>query len=391
MGYRGGATTRGPLWFEGTASPGLSAASEGRIYFDSGTNTFQVSQNGGAYVPLSTGIDSLQAAYGAGNTISTTAALPIAFSNAVDATDLLTLTRAFAGAGSGASVSMGATTTGAGYSASMVAGSTGAAMSWSGGTSLFLESSDGSTAAVSGAATGRLRYDNTTGTWQVSTQGGAYSSIATAAAANTLTQVLIAGNGSGANNINMASVQLVQWNADTGISRDSVDGSGFFDFGTGASNSKAGTLQFTDAGLEGKVIRYNAVNTAGFGVAAIYASGRSTGQIAAVASVATYAVGVADGSFDVATNINVTASTTHSISAAVSYTDETGVSRTFIVPHSDLNGVLMTSITQVNGTGPYSSQSYRIRCLSGTAITVATTGIFTSVTYNVEATIEQVS
>jgi hypothetical protein len=47
----------------------------------------------------------------------------------------------------------------------------------SGGTALFIESNDGSTAPVSGAATGRLRYNNGTGTWQASVQGGAYADI----------------------------------------------------------------------------------------------------------------------------------------------------------------------------------------------------------------------
>jgi len=178
---------------------------------------------------------------------------------------------------------------------------------------------------------------------------------------------------------------------DTAISRDSVSGSGFFDFGTGAANNKAGTLQFTNARLEGKATRYNAVNTTGWGVPAIYASGRSTAQAAAVASVATYTVGAADGSFDVSANVNVTASTTHSFTATVTYTDETSTSRTLTLTFSQLGGALVTSITQVTGTGPYSSVPFRIRCKSGTTITVATTGTFTSVAYNVEADIEQVS
>lgn len=39
---------------EGIAAPAVSPASTGRIYFDSSTNTFKVSQNGGAYVDLIT-------------------------------------------------------------------------------------------------------------------------------------------------------------------------------------------------------------------------------------------------------------------------------------------------------------------------------------------------
>lgn len=44
----------------------------------------------------------------------------------------------------------------------------------------FVESADGSGAAVSGAATGRLRYNNSTGLWEVSTQASAYAALLTA-------------------------------------------------------------------------------------------------------------------------------------------------------------------------------------------------------------------
>lgn len=62
----------------------------------------------------------------------------------------------------------------------------------SGSTDMYIESSNGDTAALSGAATGRLRYNNTTGTWQQSVQGGAYTNISggggTPAGANTQVQ-----------------------------------------------------------------------------------------------------------------------------------------------------------------------------------------------------------
>ncbi len=47
----------------------------------------------------------------------------------------------------------------------------------SGGTNLFFSSDDGSSAAVSGAAEGRIRYNDSTGTWQVSTQTSAYADV----------------------------------------------------------------------------------------------------------------------------------------------------------------------------------------------------------------------
>jgi hypothetical protein len=69
------------------------------------------------------GADSLQTAYDTGNTIVATAARPVALSNAVDTTDLLTVDRTFAGSGDGIEVTMGAATTGRGIR--VVAGGSG--------------------------------------------------------------------------------------------------------------------------------------------------------------------------------------------------------------------------------------------------------------------------
>lgn len=57
------------------------------------------------------------------------------------------------------------------------------------GTALYVESFPGQTAPVSGATTGRQRYNDTTGRWQVSTQGGPYSDLITAATLPTLAWV----------------------------------------------------------------------------------------------------------------------------------------------------------------------------------------------------------
>lgn len=47
----------------------------------------------------------------------------------------------------------------------------------SGGTALYYESNNGATAPLSGIATGRLRYNNGVGKWQVSMQGAAYANL----------------------------------------------------------------------------------------------------------------------------------------------------------------------------------------------------------------------
>lgn len=299
MSYRGAGTVRGPLHFDGTASPGLSVSNEGRIYYDLASNKFKVSENGGAYVDLATGgTTTLQGAYtnggaGGGSIALSTSGGPLALSSTQpDNNSILTVTKNPVGAqsGSGISVSMGSTTTG-----------------------------------------DAILVDQTTG-------------------------------GSG-NLVNLRNNSATKFSVSS----------------TGA------------VAQSGKTATYNNIVTSGWGVPAIYGSGRLTAQTGAVASVTSYTVGAADGSFDVSGYVNITTSTTHSISVTVSYTDETSTARTLVLNLYDLNGVALTTITQVEGVGPYSSTPFRIRCKAGTTITVATTGVFTSVTYNVEATIGQVT
>lgn len=136
---------------------------------------------------------------------------------------------------------------------------------------------------------------------------------------------------------------------------------------------------------------YNGVATTGWGVPAIYGTGRSTARTAAVASVVTYTVGASDGSFLVSANVLVTASTTHNFTVTVSYTDEGNTARTLTLPFAQLAGTLVTAITNVTGAGPYEGMPLHIRCKAATAITMATTGTFTSVTYNIEGTIVQIA
>lgn len=141
----------------------------------------------------------------------------------------------------------------------------------------------------------------------------------------------------------------------------------------------------------GKTTTYNNIATAGWGVEAIYGSGRSTAQTAAVASVATYTIGAADGSFLVSANVNVTTSTTHNFAVQVDYTDETNTAQTLTLTLSQLAGALVIAITNVTGAGPYEGVPLHIRCKASTAITIKTAGTFTTVTYNVEGSIRQIA
>lgn len=144
--------------------------------------------------------------------------------------------------------------------------------------------------------------------------------------------------------------------------------------------------------LTGKFTTYNGVTTAGYGVPAIVAAGRFTAQTAAKASVSTFTVGAADGTFRVSANVLVTTSTVHSFTVTCTYTDEGNTSRVVTLNFSTLAGVISnTAISNAAGAVPYEGVPLHIRAKSGTAITIATTGTFTTVTYNVEGLIEQLS
>jgi hypothetical protein len=84
------ATTSLTLSAESAANAGLSAAGQGRIYFDSATNKFRVSQNGGAYVDLLTsgGLTSINSMTGPAIAISASTGISISnVSNTVTITN----------------------------------------------------------------------------------------------------------------------------------------------------------------------------------------------------------------------------------------------------------------------------------------------------------------
>jgi hypothetical protein len=140
-----------------------------------------------------------------------------------------------------------------------------------------------------------------------------------------------------------------------------------------------------------RITKYNNIATVAGGVPAIYGQGRLTGQTAAVSTVAAYTVGAADASFVINANVLVTASTTHNFTVTCAYTDEGNTSRTLTLAFFNLAGNLVTSIANSAGAFPYQGIPVQIRAKSGTSITIATTGTFTTVTYNVEGYISQLS
>lgn len=147
--------------------------------------------------------------------------------------------------------------------------------------------------------------------------------------------------------------------------------------------------------LTGKVTSYNAITTAGWGVLAIQADGNIAGTTnARSAAVATYTVGAADGTFVVSGAINITTSTTFSFSLDVVYTDDGNVSRTLVLPLTQLAGTFVATglATNILGAGPYESASMTIRAKANTSITIRPSagGTYTAVVYNVAGNIRQI-
>ncbi len=159
-----------------------------------------------------------------------------------------------------------------------------------------------------------------------------------------------------------------------------------------ADDSQFANFSALNLGLIQVLARYNNILTAGWGVPAIYGQGRATAQTAAAASVVTYTVGAADGSFLISSNVLVTASTTHTFTVTCTYTDEGNTSRTLTLNFSQITGTFITAITNVTGVGAYEGVPVHIRAKSGTAITIqsAAGGTYTSVTYNIEGYITQI-
>lgn len=123
----------------------------------------------------------------------------------------------------------------------------------------------------------------------------------------------------------------------------------------------------------------------------VVASGRQTAQVAADANVFTFTLPAADHSYLITSNILVTASTLHSFTTTCSYTDESNTARVLTLNYSQLTGAFVTAITNGTGASAYEGVPVQIRCKASTNVVVATTGTFTSVTYNVEAALVQLT
>ena len=164
--------------------------------------------------------------------------------------------------------------------------------------------------------------------------------------------------------------------------------------GTLALRNRSNTAGTGNLDVGAKITKYNNTTTAGLGVEVVVAAGRATAQTAANASVSTFTVGAADGTFEVSANVLVTTATTHTFTVECAYTDEGNTARTLTLPFTLVAGsAIVTSVANANGTVPYMGITMHIRAKAATAITIRTqaAGTYTTVTYNVEGLIRQIS
>lgn len=143
--------------------------------------------------------------------------------------------------------------------------------------------------------------------------------------------------------------------------------------------------------LSGGTLYSNAVGANSLGLPVVQARGRATAQAAANASVVTFTVGAADGTFEVSMNLNATAVTVLATTMTCTYTDESNTARTMILPVQQLSGSFIAA-GAITATGAWETPVMHIRCKAATVITLLTSaGTFTGVTYTVEGTIKQVA
>jgi hypothetical protein len=155
------------------------------------------------------------------------------------------------------------------------------------------------------------------------------------------------------------------------------------------TNSAGNSVTVTNSILGSNQIQY-LPNATGI-ISVANAGNRLTGQITAVSGVLSGSVAAVDASYVLSANVNITTATLFSFGVTINYTDETNTARVQNLSFSNLAGTISTTLTNAGGAVPYNGIPVHIRCKAGTNLTVQTTsGTYTTVVYNIEATCTQI-
>lgn len=138
---------------------------------------------------------------------------------------------------------------------------------------------------------------------------------------------------------------------------------------------------------------FNNIFTAGLGVPAIYAAYSQTGKTAAVTNAINYTPPATAGTYRLSFSVDVTTATTDNFTVVATWKDASGNAISQNLGGSDKNGTALTAgaITNAIGRGVYYGSALFSIDNSATAITLSTAGTFTTVTYNLAATLEQLA
>ncbi len=141
------------------------------------------------------------------------------------------------------------------------------------------------------------------------------------------------------------------------------------------------------------VSKYNNIATVGLGVPAIYGTYSQTGKTAAVTNAINYTPPATAGRYRLSWVVTATTSTTDSFTVVIAFKDATGTAISQNSGGFDPNGTALVAgaITNTLGNGVYYGSMYFDIDNSATAITLSTAGTFTTVTYNLSATLEQLA
>jgi hypothetical protein len=154
--------------------------------------------------------------------------------------------------------------------------------------------------------------------------------------------------------------------------------------GTADNQIVLGNSSVTSTVIPGLVTSYRGIATAGGGIACVRASGQFNGQIAAVATIATYTPAV-DTTLDITCSALITTSGSENFTLECAYTDAGNTARVMTIPLRILTGANVLIINNSNGAIPYAGALSRIRVKGGTAVTLRTqaAGTYTGCTYNI--------
>jgi hypothetical protein len=147
------------------------------------------------------------------------------------------------------------------------------------------------------------------------------------------------------------------------------------------------------AWFAGKIGMFNSISTAGLGVPAIYAVYSTTGNNIAVTNAINYTPPATAGTYRLTFTVDTRVATTDNFYVVATWKDAAGTARSQTIGGSNAVGSALVAgaITNTIGTGTYYGSVLFQIDNSATAITLSTVGTFTTVTYDLAATLEQLA